>query len=142
MLSALISSCNKEETISAAKSDVKKSLNPNGDSELAILMREMYTEAEKIKEQIEKGEVITTSLKHEEILSAEATEAGKVSSDAYIAFANVHVQNMNNFQIADPSKMLVLYENMVNNCINCHKEVCPGPLKRIEKLRIASKDSE
>ena len=81
-------------------------------------------------------EAVSINLSHEDILSAEATEAEKAESDIYRAFAQVHVQNMDNFQLADHSKSIDLYENMVNNCINCHKEVCPGPLARIKKLKL------
>jgi|GEM_PF-4973254 len=44
----------KEATIS--KEVVQQPINPNGDSELALLMREMFDEAQLIKEQIANGE--------------------------------------------------------------------------------------
>ncbi len=60
IVAAILSSCNHapEEEKIEAKEPQKKSLNPNGDSELALLMRAMFDEAEQIKNQIINGEKV------------------------------------------------------------------------------------
>jgi hypothetical protein len=110
-------------------------INPNGDSELALLMRNMYDETFEIKEQVANGQPITFSLKHEEILTAHATEPEKASSPEYKAFANVYLQTMNTLKTADSEDIPHLYENMVASCTVCHQALCPGPLVKIEKLK-------
>jgi len=62
---------------------VKKSLNPDGDRELVMLMRAMFAEAKRIKKQVLKGEDITVLLAHEKILSTHATEPKKTGSVEY-----------------------------------------------------------
>jgi hypothetical protein len=132
----IMTGCNKQEKKEAEVVEKVQPLNPNGDSELAILMRQMADEAEMIKAQIENGEKPTIRVDHDIIMTAEATEPKKKERPEYKAFAEAHIQSMELLADADTSKMLTLYDNMVNNCINCHKELCPGPLVRIKKLKI------
>ncbi len=115
---------------------MEQSVNPNGDSELALLMRAMADEAEMIKAKIEKGEVPEVKVDYHEILTATATEPEKKSSPTYKVFAETHIQSMQLLEDSDTSRMLSLYDNMISNCINCHKELCPGPLVRIKKLKL------
>jgi len=69
---------NKEQTTSENK--IQQSVNPNGDSELAILMREMFDEAESIKQQIANGRPVKLNIDHEKMLTAHATEPEKTTS--------------------------------------------------------------
>lgn len=129
---SLFYSCKKEKA--EEKEEKVQSLNPNGDSELALLMREMYDEAERIKLAIQKGEEPELNIDYKEILTAIATEPEKKSSSEYQAFAQAHISTMQLLDEADSAQRLTLYQNMVDNCLNCHKELCPGPVKRIQKL--------
>ena len=54
-------------------------LNPNGDSELALLMRAMTGEAQVVKQQIEQGEAPWLGLDYEKILTAHPTVAARAS---------------------------------------------------------------
>ena len=111
-------------------------MNPNGDSELAILMRRMADEAEMIKAKIEQGERPEILVDYQEIMTASATEPEKKATHEYEVFAESHIQSMQLLEDADTSRMLTLYDNMISNCINCHQELCPGPLPRIKKLKM------
>lgn len=116
-------------------SKMPKPLNPNGDSELALLMRAMYDEAEQIKQQINSGDSITLSLDHEKILTAHATEPDKAASPEYKAFAKTYLQAVKSLTTASPSQRINVYDNLVSNCISCHKALCPGPIIKIKKLQ-------
>ncbi len=133
---SVIPACDTQQKKEGKEAKKEQPVNPNGDSELAILMREMADEAESIKIQIEKGERPEVRVDYHEILTATATEPEKKASPVYEAFAESHIQSMQLLEDADTSRMLSLYDNMVNNCINCHKELCPGPLVRIKKLKV------
>ena len=110
------------------------SLNPNGDSELAILMREMFEEGERIKEEIAEGKKPTINVDYEAVLTAQATEPEKAASDTYHAFAVSYIETMKALKKASAEEAGKLYVSMVNTCMDCHTELCPGPKRRIRKL--------
>lgn len=128
-------SCSEQnKECSSTNSSIQKPLNPNGDSELALLMRAMFEEAEQIKQQIAKGEPITLSVDHEKILTAHATQPEKAASAKYQAFAKSYLQIIESLQSSSPAQSATLFDNVVNNCMSCHKALCPGPMVRIKKL--------
>lgn len=136
LLFVLAVSCSEEEKeCSSLDKSSAQPLNPNGDSELALLMRAMFDEAQQIKEQIANGSPVSLSLDHEKILTAHATEPEKAASEEFQAFATLYLKTIENLQKASPEKAIKLYDNMVDNCMTCHKALCPGPIVRIKKLR-------
>lgn len=130
--------CNQvpEETIEVKNPVVNKPLNPNGDSELAILMREMFEEAKRIKKQVQNGETVTVKLDHEKILSAHATEPDKAASPKFKSWASAYLAGIESLKNAKPYEAETAYRSLVNNCLNCHKSLCPGPIVRINKLKL------
>lgn len=122
-------------TLAISCTEEKKAINPNGDSELALLMRAMYDEAQLIKTQIENGEPVQINLDHEAILTAHATEPEKAGSEAYQAYAQAYLESVKNLQDAAPEQLVSLYDHLVNNCMVCHKALCPGPIVKIKKLQ-------
>ncbi|MTB53982.1 hypothetical protein [Lewinella sp. W8] len=132
----VVVSCGKEEPeIALSKPAVQSPINPNGDSELALLMRAMFDEARKIKTQIENGEPVTVELNHEEILQAHATEPEKAASPEFKAYANLYLQSLVDLQSASTPQLAGIFENLVDNCMACHQAMCPGPMVKIKKLR-------
>lgn len=133
LLVITVASCNQENTVQ--EEPAKISLNPNGDSELALLMRSMYDEADRIKKQIANKEPVTISLDHEKILSAHATEPKKAASPEFKTFAKAYLETVNKFEGANHEESIVIYESLIKNCLDCHKSVCPGPIVKINKLK-------
>ncbi len=113
---------------------VLQPINPNGDSELALLMREMYDESERIKQEIAAGRKPTVNFDYKKVLTAEGTEPEKVASDTYHAFAQAYVGLMNALEEATADQAPAIFLNMVDNCMDCHTALCPGPRVRIKKL--------
>lgn len=124
-----------EDTTTIEEPVPQQIINPNGDSELALLMRAMFDEAQLIKKQIADGEPISINLDHEKILTAHATDPDKAASDEYKAFASLYLQNIEKLQSAEPAQLVSAYDNVVQNCMSCHKALCPGPVVKIKKLR-------
>lgn len=112
----------------------QKQLNPNGDSELAILMRGMFDEGMKIKEAVASGEKVDLEIDYDKLLTATATEPEKAASPTYKAMAQVYMSIMEKYKEADLDESKALYLDMVNTCKACHKSMCPGPLVRIKLL--------
>lgn len=129
-------SCSNDKQDCASGEETLESTVKSGKvSELALLMREMFEEADSIKAQVERGEAVTINLDHEKILSAHATEPEKVASPKYQAFASSYLESIESLKSAEPGEMLSIYDNMIGNCMACHKSICPGPLVRIKKLQ-------
>ncbi len=112
----------------------KAPLNPNGDSELALLMRKMFEETKKMMEAKESGEKYIPALDVAEILTAHPTEEGKNMTPEYQIFARQYMQVMENYQRASLEEINTAYDAVVTNCKSCHQAICPGPLRRIVHL--------
>lgn len=118
----------------ACKSDHKKPLNPNGDSELALLMRQMFEDGERVKAQIGNGEPVNIQVDFEKIMIAKATDPAKMQGPEFPHFAASYVEAMKALRDAPPAEAQEKYSAMVATCMNCHEQSCPGPMVRIKKL--------
>ncbi|TAE72752.1 MAG: hypothetical protein EAZ85_08925 [Bacteroidetes bacterium] len=130
--------CTKKIVSTADNNTAPKEMgetNPNGSSELALLMREMDKDSWKIREAIEKNQNIPDIKdKFAKLHTATPTEIDKkdatykVMGDAFL----VSVDNL--YKANSKEEKLSAYNIMVNNCLNCHKAACPGPIVKIKKL--------
>ncbi len=73
----LLLSCSTEKPQAPAAGNF---INPNGSSELAVLMNELFAEAETAKQKIALGEKPKWKVDAKKILNAAATEPEKVAS--------------------------------------------------------------
>ena len=139
IFSMLFFSCknetNKEATCSA---DVKVSpINPNGDSELALLMRKMFNDSDSIKKLITNKQGNITREYIDELVrihTAIPTDA-KVKTPEFDAYTALMINEANALFSNDTNRVQG-FNNLVNRCVDCHKSFCPGPIKKINKLNI------
>lgn len=117
-----------------------KSLNPNGDSELALLMREMYDDGMKTKQQLLDGKQPEVHVKYKKIHTAEITQGLKVDAESFSAFATAYENAMDSFISTDASNKVAAYQLMVNTCMSCHQIVCPGPKVKIQHMYFTEKE--
>jgi len=111
-------------------------LNPNGDSELALLMRSMYDDGMEMKSAIKNGEAPKSHIDISQLYTSEPSVRGKVDSPEYQAFALAYEAAFVGLGKAQVDKKEHAYKALVNSCIACHKSVCPGPIVRIEKMKL------
>ena len=109
-------------------------VNPNGSSDLAVLMNDLYKEAELAKQEIARGKKPKLKADARKILTAAATEPEKVASPEYKAFAGSYIESVKMFKKASPAQASEQFKLMAAACMNCHNALCPGPTKRIRKL--------
>jgi hypothetical protein len=103
------------------------------DSELALLMREMHEQAKLLKLLLLNGEDIDPyEAEADFILEAEPTRPS-VKGDEFESFARYFLKS-NKDIYQNPG--IENYNIMVESCVACHKEFCPGPVRTIQKLRI------
>lgn len=126
----------KEDVFDIAKIEVSET-NPNGDSELALLMRKMFEDGEDIKALITNNEGNITEeyiQELERIHTATPTDAD-VKTPEFEAYTKLMIEEANVLFGSDSNRVQG-FNNLVNRCINCHQSFCPGPIKRIKKLTI------
>lgn len=129
-----LSCSNEAASETTAPKLTASSVNPNGDSELALLMRAMYDDAAQMKKAIENGEQPVSKLDHEKMLTASATEPEKAASDTYKIHAQSYLQTLKALEKADVAEAQVLFKDMVDSCMGCHTALCPGPKMKIKHL--------
>ncbi len=111
--------------------------NPNEDSELTLLMREVFEKTDKIKARIHQQQPLPDWYANyldqlTEIHSATPTDKS-IKDKTFFAF--IKLLNQNAQELAQtPDKEH--YTQLVNSCIKCHQVYCPGPIVRIKKLYI------
>lgn len=134
--------CSNSEKQSSEKiktdsaSCTKKPLNPNGDSELALLMREMKSSSESLKEKIKQGG-LPEKFPEEffKIHTAKPTDS-ETKKASFDGFADSYLNNLQTLFHSPKEDLTKNYNAVITACANCHSEHCPGPLKAINKLKI------
>jgi len=113
-----------------------KSLNPNGDSELAVLMRDMMSSSQNLKGMIKSG---TLPQKFPEefmkIHTAKPTDPD-TKKESFDAFASNYISNLQALYSSPKEDLTQNYNAVITACVNCHQQHCPGPIKAINKLKI------
>ena len=137
----IIASCKQGEPEDIAEPKTEKQVNPNGDSELALLMRQMYEVGMEMKEHIENGKAPKADFPYKTILTATPTDEKFTDDPDFPTFAQSYITAMKNLQNADPEKVHLMYSGMVNTCMSCHRDMCPGPIVKIEKLYLEEEES-
>ena len=117
-----------------------KIINPNGDSELALLMRDMFDDGLRVKKEMLTGKLPEIKTDYHGIHTAIPTEEGKNASLEYQLFAKAYEASVERFKTAEGNEKPQAYQTMVETCMNCHQEVCPGPMVRIKKLYLSDAD--
>lgn len=113
-----------------------KSLNPNGDSELAILMRQMATLTDSMKQALlSKRPLPPKPEQFQNMFTAQKTDS-TINKSLYESLTVAYLAHVDAFYDAAPEHRVELFNAMVGACISCHENFCQGPIKRIQKLKI------
>ncbi|MEZ4988485.1 MAG: hypothetical protein R2795_26250 [Saprospiraceae bacterium] len=112
----------------------KQDANP--ESELTLLMREMFDDAMRMKKEILRGEHPTSEKDFSSILTAQASVASKTEHKRFPELAAAYLAAFEALKAADSHHVRLQYTQMVESCMNCHSAVCPGPKMRIQYLYI------
>ena len=127
-------------TVGTSCADKPKSLNPNGDSELALLMRAMHEEGMRTKAQLLKGETPELTVDYHKLFSAKPTEPAKVANPLYAGFATSFEDAAKALGSEFNADKVDSYKKFVDACMNCHQEICPGPMVKIRKMYLSEKE--
>ncbi|NQV54166.1 MAG: hypothetical protein HQ500_13350 [Flavobacteriales bacterium] len=119
-----------------SRSDSVMVVNGVERTELALLMRKMYDEMALVKDSIKLGYTVKTNFleEYKRIQTAHATEPEKIDA-TYKAMAEAFLINYEMFETSQDEQAKA-FNGMLQNCLVCHENKCPGPVKAIKKLRI------
>lgn len=114
-----------------------KDLNPNGSSELSLLMRRMEKQLVDARPGVLDGKLTDRTYPSEidRINTAKPTDA-ETKTEAFPVFADIYLKSVKSFLASKPEELTENYNNVVNTCLACHSQHCPGPVSRIRKLLI------
>lgn len=106
-------------------------------SELVLLMLQMEAHIKSLKERQGRGDSVLPAdfIDYAGMLTLATTRG--MNRDA--AFDKNAIDWMNQLKAlteAAGSDQEEIYNGLINSCVTCHKNYCPGPIKRIEKLHI------
>lgn len=130
-------SCTNSQHQEEATQKIETISNPNTDSELTLLMRKMYNDADSIKQDIKSGSGTITNefiTELEQVHTATPSDP-KLSNPTFTAFNNLIITEAKSLQSKTENR-IEGFNNLVNRCLDCHKTFCPGPIPRIKKLKI------
>ena len=103
------------------------------DSELALLMRFVHDQAKILKGDLVKGQGLSDYNDRIEFITAATPTRPSVQGPEFESFARYYIEkNKNVFE--EPGK--ATFNDMVESCVACHNEFCPGPVRTIKKLTI------
>ena len=131
----MLSACNDqaESTVPAKEVKPQKKSTVYKRSELAQLMRDLYKEMSQVKTSLDSN--ITPnklSLDYKTIHTAVPTDAD-VRDDQFKGMSDALIMHLEKLEKA-PS--IEVYQNTVDVCLQCHQSYCPGPIKKIKKLKL------
>ena len=125
-------SCQSRETTSESK--VIRTAKQ--DAPLAVLMREMFVDMEEIKMSVTEKENLGAYMeKHQNILIAKATDPA-VRDSSFQIMADAYLVHLGALENSQPEKVLENYRALQQSCVACHQQKCPGPIKKINSLKV------
>ncbi len=134
----LIISCGRKPA-QEKKVDQEKQVNPNGSSELAIVMRTMMEHGKELKKSIEENQpLVPYPVEIKTLMTAQPTEGMIEDKDVYNGFATFHLATLDSIYLKNVEPK-VQFNHMVKSCVDCHENYCHGPIPTIKKLYISSK---
>jgi hypothetical protein len=136
LLTFTLAACNqKKEEQSDNDGSACTPLNPNGDSELALLMRKMAVLSEENAAALRAGKDLVPYDGSFEKVIFSAERSMNVEEQLYQGMAKAYITNLNKlYQAGTTEEKIALHNNVVQSCQDCHSQTCRGPLKRIQKM--------
>lgn len=111
---------------------IKSSRNPNGDSELAVLMRQFVDDMREARTLLEAGEAVKplypTYRKMRCAWMSKPDERNENYDSRAVAYLSL-------VKAYDASPNQATYNGIIAGCISCHSQSCGGPLDFIDSMK-------
>ena len=107
------------------------------DSELTLYMRHLETDVKGWRETVAQGGTVEYQpAMFDSMFTATPTDGKIGDSVLFNNLGNLFKQEVQALSTSTPEDLSNHYNLMVTACVNCHRNFCPGPIKRIEKLKL------
>lgn len=131
----LFAACEQQDQQHTEKHEAKAVVAPA--KPMAMMMRAIYDQSAEMRKWVEAGKPLdSTQFRFLEFHQLEPTDSTvlvevfyKHNQDFKAAF-----EDLMQAGVADKEK----YNTLLTKCVSCHEDFCPGPIKRINKLKLAS----
>jgi hypothetical protein len=112
-------------------------VNPNGESEMAVLMRAMRDSLKHNRIRYNESKALLKFPgRFQDLPDTEPTDV-KMLPDAFPILASAQTSSFIAFNEAlTREEQMERHNTAVENCLSCHAQACPGPVPSIRKLRI------
>ena len=111
---------------------IQSARNPNGDSELSVLMRSFVDDLRNARTLAEAGEKIPAMYpRHRKMRCAWPTKPDE-RNERFDLRAQGYLGAVRAFDL-EPKKST--YNSIIDGCVNCHAQSCGGPLDFIDSMR-------
>ncbi|REJ82873.1 MAG: hypothetical protein DWQ44_01780 [Bacteroidetes bacterium] len=111
-------------------------VNPNGSSELSMLMRDMFEHAALAKKMLAENKKIDVYPENFDKIYTAAPTDDETKNSFYDTFADIYLKALKGYVNSSNADLKEDYNNLVNTCLACHSTHCPGPVPRIKKLLV------
>jgi len=111
---------------------IKSARNPNGDSELAVLMRKFVEDLRQARTSLEAGKAVAPWFPTHRKMRCSWPTSPEERNERFDALAQAYLSRVKDFD-QGPSK--VTYNEVIQGCIACHSASCGGPLDFIDGMR-------
>lgn len=111
---------------------IKSSRNPNGDSELAVLMRQFVDDLREARPLLEAGQPVKKLHPTYRKMRCSWPTKPEERNEQFDARAVVYLELVKAYD-ANPGQ--ATYNGMIAGCIACHEQSCGGPLDFIDGLK-------
>jgi len=106
-------------------------------SEMSLLMNEMFAFNESIKQQIKDGKLNNDFPEHFNKIHTAVLTDSTVRDEAFKKDAQLFLDAQKAlFEVETTEDLKMHYNNAVKACISCHEVTCVGPVPRIKKLYV------
>lgn len=106
--------------------------NPNGDSELATIMRMFVDDLRDARVLVEAGEPVKKMHPRHRRMRCAWPTVPSDRNEKFDGLAQLHLQRVKAFDDM-PSK--ITYNGIIDGCVACHDQSCGGPLEFIGSMR-------
>ena len=129
-----LASCKEQSEIDKTE---KEPLIMVEQSEMSLLMNEMFAFNESIKQQIKDGKLNNDFPEHFNKIHTAVLTDSTVRDEAFKKDAQLFLDAQKAlFEVETSEELKLHYNNAVNACISCHEVTCVGPIPRIKKLYV------
>lgn len=129
-------SCQNQSEADKTRCVKPDSINPNGSSELSLLMRQMHDRAAEMKQLVEQGKQLGSFPEEFKNLNTAVPTDSTTKKSSFDAFAQNYLSALQSVYHSEEGMVTSKYNEMVNACLSCHSDHCPGPVPKIKKLVI------